>query len=91
MARLPDQDKIHEFLKSVSLFREVDTTRLSDFIRQSIVRSYRKGAIIINQDDETLISKHFPNATIRTVNNAGHWLHAENPKEFYDNVMDFIS
>ena len=40
--------------------------------------------------DEILIKKHFPKAKINTVSNAGHWLHAENPEEFYDNVMNFL-
>ncbi len=40
--------------------------------------------------DEILIKKHFPKAKVRTVSNAGHWLHAENPDEFYDNVMNFL-
>lgn len=40
--------------------------------------------------DELLIKKHFPNAKIRTISKAGHWLHAENPDEFYDNVMNFL-
>ncbi len=33
--------------------------------------------------DESLITAHFPNAQIKTISNAGHWLHAENPDEFY--------
>ncbi len=40
--------------------------------------------------DELLIKKHFPKAQIATISKAGHWLHAENPKEFYDNVMNFL-
>lgn len=40
--------------------------------------------------DELLIKKHFPKADIKTISNAGHWLHAENPNEFYDNVMIFL-
>ncbi|MBK5212077.1 MAG: alpha/beta fold hydrolase [Flavobacteriaceae bacterium] len=40
--------------------------------------------------DEFLIKKHFPKAKIGTIPKAGHWLHAENPKEFYDNVMNFL-
>ena len=40
--------------------------------------------------DEILIKKHFPKAKIDTISNAGHWLHAENPDEFYDNVMNFL-
>ncbi|WP_142784992.1 alpha/beta fold hydrolase [Changchengzhania lutea] len=45
----------------------------------------------IKSDDEVLIKKHFPNATIETIKNAGHWLHAENPKDFYNIVMQFIN
>ncbi|MEH6765960.1 MAG: alpha/beta fold hydrolase [Aequorivita antarctica] len=40
--------------------------------------------------DDLLIKKHFPKAKIETISNAGHWLHAENPDEFYDNVMNFL-
>lgn len=44
----------------------------------------------IQKMDEILIHKHFPNAQIETVSKAGHWLHAENPAEFYDKVMTFL-
>ena len=45
----------------------------------------------IENVDELLIKKQFPNSEIQTIKNAGHWLHAENPKDFYNNVMNFIS
>lgn len=41
--------------------------------------------------DEYLIKKQFPKATIQTVSNAGHWLHAENPTDFYTEVKTFLS
>jgi len=44
----------------------------------------------IERMDEILIKKHFPKAIIKKIANAGHWLHAENPEEFYDNVMNFL-
>ncbi|WP_430467379.1 alpha/beta fold hydrolase [Winogradskyella ouciana] len=44
----------------------------------------------IGETDETIINRHFPNSKIVTITNAGHWLHAENPKKFYDVVMEFI-
>ena len=44
----------------------------------------------IGYNDEPLIKIQFPSAKIQTVANAGHWLHAENPKEFYNYVTDFI-
>ncbi|MCF2873670.1 MULTISPECIES: alpha/beta fold hydrolase [unclassified Tenacibaculum] len=44
----------------------------------------------ISENEEPLIQAHFPNSTIKTVANAGHWLHAENPRDFYQLVVDFI-
>lgn len=44
----------------------------------------------IETADEALITKHFPKAVIKTVQKAGHWLHAENPSEFYQIVKDFL-
>ncbi|QAA83218.1 alpha/beta fold hydrolase [Aequorivita sp. H23M31] len=41
--------------------------------------------------DELLIKKHFPNATIKEISNAGHWLHADNPDEFYDLCQSFLN
>lgn len=40
--------------------------------------------------DELLIKRHFPKSSIKTVSNAGHWLHAENPHEFHRIVKDFL-
>lgn len=44
----------------------------------------------INHNDEAIIKAHFPNALVITINNAGHWLHAENPKDFFEEVMKFV-
>jgi len=40
--------------------------------------------------DETSIQKQFPKSQIKTVSNAGHWLHAENPEQFHQIVVDFL-
>ena len=45
----------------------------------------------IAEADEALIHRHFPNSKIITISDAGHWLHAENPKDFYDSVINFVS
>ena len=44
----------------------------------------------IGVGDESIIKTHFPKATIVTIANAGHWLHAENPTDFFDAVMGFV-
>nr|WP_299339926.1 alpha/beta fold hydrolase [Allomuricauda sp.] len=37
------------------------------------------------------IKKHFPNTDIETIENAGHWLHAENPTQFFEKSLDFLN
>lgn len=53
---------------------------------------FLKGALsgYITNDDEDLIAGHFPNCRIATIAKASHWLHAENPIDFYDNVARFL-
>ncbi len=43
----------------------------------------------IKEEDFEVIKKHFPNAEIKTIANAGHWLHAENPKDFFEVSIRF--
>ena len=44
----------------------------------------------IKPEDEELIHHHFPVATIYTIEDAGHWVHAEAPEEFGDVVARFL-
>lgn len=44
----------------------------------------------IGIQDFDIIKRQFPSAQIETISNAGHWLHAENPEEFYQAVMKFL-
>ncbi len=44
----------------------------------------------ISANEEPIINVHFLNSQIVTIANAGHWLHAENPKDFYNEVLDFL-
>lgn len=48
-----------------------------------------KSDYILDADFET-IYYHFPMATIETISNAGHWLHAENPIAFFNAVAAFL-
>ncbi len=45
---------------------------------------------ILGSDYEP-IKTHFPNARIETVENAGHWVHAEQPEKVYNLVAEFLS
>ncbi len=44
----------------------------------------------ITLNDEALIKVHFPKAEVKAITNAGHWLHAENPKDFFEEVIRFV-
>ncbi len=44
----------------------------------------------ISSDEEPLIKAHFPNSSIITIKNAGHWLHAENPSDFLKAIEGFL-
>jgi pimeloyl-ACP methyl ester carboxylesterase len=44
----------------------------------------------ITVEDIPLIEAHFSTTTIVTITNAGHWLHAENPTQFYNEVIRFL-
>lgn len=48
----------------------------------------RSGYIL--PSDKVLIKSHFPNSEIITIRDAGHWLHAEKPIEFFHHIMNFI-
>lgn len=41
-------------------------------------------------DDMSLIATLFPNASFETIANAGHWIHAEQPKAFFEAVINFV-
>lgn len=44
----------------------------------------------ILDSDLDQIQKHFPQATLETIPNTGHWLHAENPQRFFEIVQQFL-
>jgi pimeloyl-ACP methyl ester carboxylesterase len=36
------------------------------------------------------MQRYFRQATLETIPNAGHWLHAENPQLFFEIVQQFL-
>lgn len=44
----------------------------------------------VNDEDIILINQHFPNARLETIEGAGHWVHAEKPRELFEVVRDFL-
>ena len=74
-------DNIHEILKEISI--QSNTTETL-FLRGEISN-------YIEKEDYTKIEKALPNSTIKTISDSGHWLHAENPLDFYKAVVNFIA
>jgi pimeloyl-ACP methyl ester carboxylesterase len=44
----------------------------------------------ITEKELPIIDVHFPNSKVVSIANAGHWLHAENPNDFYDAIVGFL-
>lgn len=44
----------------------------------------------ISEEDQATIESHFPDSRIEVIPDAGHWVHAEKRKVFYQTVMDFL-
>jgi pimeloyl-ACP methyl ester carboxylesterase len=44
----------------------------------------------VTTEDEALLKTLFPCSMIKTIPNAGHWVHAEKPQEFLECVLGFV-
>jgi len=44
----------------------------------------------ISESDIELVKKYFFGAEIKTIIDAGHWIHADQPQQLYDVLMEFI-
>lgn len=75
------------------LLEKVSNIQEADFIEGvcSIPTHFLRGgnSDYISSADELIINKHFSDFSIATIDGAGHWLHAEKPEQFYNEVMGF--
>jgi esterase len=75
------------------LLEKVSNIQESDFIKGicDIPTHFIRGgnSNYITTEDELIINKHFSDFSIATIDGVGHWLHAENPERFYNEVMGF--
>ena len=44
----------------------------------------------IDSKDLNRIRNHFSNSKFCEISNAGHWVHAENPNDLYDEIINFL-
>jgi pimeloyl-ACP methyl ester carboxylesterase len=73
-------EKYHEILSEVN--------HKSSLVNTLFIRGEKSNYILDEHIDG--ITKRFPNSKLITIPNAGHWVHAEQPKLFFDEVMKFI-
>ncbi|CAM2754608.1 alpha/beta fold hydrolase [Flavobacterium psychrophilum] len=59
------------------------------FKKETLFLRGDKSDYILDSDFETILH-HFPKAEIQTISNAGHWLHAENPADFFEKTIQFF-
>ena len=72
---------IEEILKEIN----IGNSNLKTLFLRGELSNY-----ILEEDFQNILTA-FPNGEIKTIKNVGHWLHAENPNEFYKLVDEFIS
>lgn len=75
------ENNIEEILKEIN----IENSNLKTLFLRGELSNY------ILEEDFQNIKAAFPNGEIKTIKNVGHWLHAENPNEFYKLVEEFIS
>lgn len=79
----------------VALSKKIDQigTQLSEssiFKKPTLFIRGGNSNYILDSDFEN-IQHHFPNSSIETIPQVGHWLHAENPTLFYQTAHSFLS
>lgn len=60
------------------------------FDHETLFIKGEKSDYILDEYHQAIL-KYFPEATFAQIENAGHWLHAENPKKFYKLSIDFLN
>jgi pimeloyl-ACP methyl ester carboxylesterase len=75
------------------LLEKVNNIQGADYVKGicDVPTHFVKGGAsnYITTEDEIIINKHFSDFSIATIEGADHWLHAEKPEIFYNEVMGF--
>lgn len=57
---------------------------------ETLFLSGERSGYIDSNDIQIGIARHFPQAQVITIPDSGHWIHAENPTEFFKITTDFL-
>lgn len=67
-----------------------ETSAGTPFAKPALFIRGSQSRYIVPEQDQALIRELFPAARIETIADAGHWVHAEKPRELFDLVVNFI-
>lgn len=62
----------------------------TSFMKPTLFLKGEKSDYILS-DEQMIIDNHFLENKVIEISKAGHWLHAENPKDFYNEVCAFLN
>ena len=66
-----------------------DTFRQSEFMGQTLfIKGEKSDYLLPKYTDQTLA--FFPKAKVKVISEAGHWVHNENPEQFFKVVQKFL-
>jgi esterase len=66
-----------------------DTFRQSEFMGQTLfIKGENSDYLLPKYTDQTLA--FFPKAKVKVISEAGHWVHNENPEQFFKVVQKFL-
>jgi esterase len=71
-----------EIIKSIEMKTTYDNPAL--FVKGEL-------SAYIKEEDMEKIYQLFPFATLESIGSAGHWIHADKPKEFFETVLNFVN
>lgn len=79
-------DAIESFLEKSS---SLDASKMIPFKRDTL---FIKGnnSSYIKEEDEPLMKHLFPSHLLKGIDNAGHWVHVDKPKEFIQATINFL-
>ena len=71
-------------------------SEVSDF--DDITKNYKGHSFFLfgenseyyHKNDDFIIKKNFPNSKISIIRDASHWIHVENPKDFFNEIKSWI-
>ena len=72
---------------SEEISREINSTKV---FNKPVLFLKGENSDYILKKDFKLINKYFSKAEVKTVQNAGHWLHVENQKDFINTINTFL-